>query len=157
MLKGVSGNKHTTQFVLYVHEERVHLLHSIIDRLPTDVQRQFIIDKYTTKYGCTWPCISRSASGESTDSTTTTARDNHVHSSLFDTMGWCFCCVVSGPTVLSTTSLSCCGLLSDCQHCVSTVLPPSTTCTLTCQKDTHEVGHTSAVVVLLIPISCTHH
>ena len=33
------------------------------------------------------------------------------------------CCVVSGPTVLPTTSLSCCGLLSDYQHRVSTVLP----------------------------------
>ena len=33
------------------------------------------------------------------------------------------CCVGSGPTVLPTTSLSCCGLLSDCQHRVSTVLP----------------------------------
>ena len=37
------------------------------------------------------------------------------------------CCVGSGPIVLPTTSLSCCGLLSDCQHHVSTVLstPPA--------------------------------
>ena len=34
----------------------------------------------------------------------------------------CVCCVGSGPIVLPTTSLSCCGLLSDCQHHVSTVL-----------------------------------
>ena len=122
MLKGVSGNKHTTHFVLYDYRSRVHLLHSIIDRLPTDVQRQFIIDKYSEEYGDTYPCISRSASGESTDSSTTTTRHNHVHSSLIDTMGWCFCCVGSGPTVLPTTSLSCCGLLSDCQHRDSTVL-----------------------------------
>ena len=38
-------------------------------------------------------------------------------------MGWCFCCVGSSPTVLPTTSLSWCGLLSDYQHRVSTVLP----------------------------------
>ena len=70
MLKGISGNKHTTHFVLYDRGERDHLLHSIIDRLPTDVQRQFIIDKYTDtrEYGFAPPCISRSASGENTDS-----------------------------------------------------------------------------------------
>ena len=68
MLKGISGNKHTSRFVLYDWGRRVHLLHSIIDRLPIDVQRQFIIDEYTDKYGHPNPCISRSASGESTDS-----------------------------------------------------------------------------------------
>ena len=68
VLKGISGNKRTSNFVLYGWGKRVHLLHSIIDRLPTHVQRQFIIDKYTTMYGATFPCISRSASGESTDS-----------------------------------------------------------------------------------------
>lgn len=124
VLKGVSGNKHTSHFVLYDEDKRVHLLHSIIDRLPTNAQRHFIIDEYSDESPLTYPCISRSASGESTDSSTTTTRHNHVHSSLFDAMGWCFCCVVSGPTVLPTTSLSYCGLLNDCQHCVSTVLPP---------------------------------
>ena len=125
MLKGVSGNKHTAHFVLYDWSGKVHLLHSIIDRLPTDAQRQFIIDEYTDEDGDIFPCISRSASGESTDSsTTTTTRHNHVHSSLFDTMGWCFCCVGPGPTVLSTTPLSCCGLMNDCEHRDSTVLPP---------------------------------
>ena len=70
VLKGISGNQHTSHFVLYdqVPGSRVHLLHSIIDRLPTDAQRQFIIDKYTDEYRVTYPCISRSASGESTDS-----------------------------------------------------------------------------------------
>ena len=68
VLKGISGNKHTTHFVLYDQLGRDHLLHSIISRLPTDVRRQFIIDEYTVKYGRTYPCISRSASGESTDS-----------------------------------------------------------------------------------------
>ena len=68
VLKGIAGNKHTSHFVLYDRGKRVCLFHSIIDRLPTDEQRQFIIDKYTTKYGNTYPCISRSASGESTDS-----------------------------------------------------------------------------------------
>ena len=74
MLKGISGNKHTTHVVLYDLDERDHLLRSIIDRLPTDVQRQFIIDKYTESdvnediYGNRYPCIRRSASGESTDS-----------------------------------------------------------------------------------------
>ena len=71
MLKGISGNKHTSHFVLYDQHRyfvlRDHLLHSIIDGLPTDEQRQFIIDKYT-KGRDTYPCISRSASGESTDS-----------------------------------------------------------------------------------------
>ena len=68
VLKGISGNKHTSHFVLYGRGKRVHLFHSIIDRLPTDEQRQFIIDEYTTRYGNTYPCISRSASGESTES-----------------------------------------------------------------------------------------
>ena len=68
VLKGISGNKHTSHFVLYDHSRRDHPLHSIIDRLPTDMQRQFIIDKYTDEYRLTYPCISRSASGESTDS-----------------------------------------------------------------------------------------
>ena len=94
MLKVISGNKHTSHFVLYTSPVRGHLLHYIIDRLPADVQRQFIIDKYTDKYGVTYPCISRSASGESTDSSTTTTRHNHVHSSLFDAMGWCLLCGV---------------------------------------------------------------
>ena len=68
MLKGISGNKHTTHVVLYDTGERVYFLHSIIDRLPTDVQRQFIIVHYTRESGFAFPCISRSASGESTDS-----------------------------------------------------------------------------------------
>ena len=68
MLKGISGNKHRLHFVLYDKDRRVHLLHSIIDRLPTDVERHFIIDEYSEEYGVTYPCISRSASGESTDS-----------------------------------------------------------------------------------------
>ena len=67
VLKVISGNKNLTHFVLYNRDMRDHLLHSIIDRLPTDEQRQFIIGKYTDKHG-TFPCISRSASGESTDS-----------------------------------------------------------------------------------------
>ena len=74
MLKGISGNKHTAHFALYDLGWNNHLLHSIIDRLPTDLQRQFIIDKYTDKFGRyteydnTFLCIRRSASGESTDS-----------------------------------------------------------------------------------------
>ena len=67
VLKGISGNKHTAHFVLYDWIKRAHL-HSIIARLPTDVQRHFIIDEFTNEYGTTYPCISRSASGESTDS-----------------------------------------------------------------------------------------
>ena len=67
LLKGISGNKHSTNFVLWDRDSRVHLLHSIIGRLPTDEQRQFTIDKYTDE-DKTFPCISRSASGESTDS-----------------------------------------------------------------------------------------
>ena len=68
MLKGISGNKHISHFVLYDQNESVYLLHFIIGGLPTDMQRQFIIDKYTDEGGDTHPCISRSASGESTDS-----------------------------------------------------------------------------------------
>ena len=68
MLKGISGNKHTSHLVLYSWDQRDHLLHSIIGGLSTDMQRQFIIDKYTDEDADTYPCISRSASGESTDS-----------------------------------------------------------------------------------------
>ena len=70
VLKGISGNKHTSHLVLYSWDQRDHLLRSIIGRLPiaTDVQRQFSIDKYTNEHGRTFPCISRCASGESTDS-----------------------------------------------------------------------------------------
>ena len=69
VLKVIAGNKHISHFVLYdrYHGKTDHLLRSIIDRLPTDEQRQFIIDEYT-RYGNTYPCISRSASGESTES-----------------------------------------------------------------------------------------
>ena len=47
VLKGISGNKHTANFVLYDLGGRDHLLQSLIGRLPTDVQRHFIIDEYT--------------------------------------------------------------------------------------------------------------
>ena len=66
MLKGISGNNNLTHFVLYDWDEREHPLLSIIDRLPTDMQRHFIIDEYTDEDGFTYPCLSRSASGEST-------------------------------------------------------------------------------------------
>ena len=69
MLKGISGNKHISHFVLYDRDERDHLLRSIIGRLPIDMQRHFIIDEYTDEHELTYPCISRSASGESTDIT----------------------------------------------------------------------------------------
>ena len=68
MLAGISGNKHTTHFALYNWGKRNHLLRSIIGRIPSDVQRQFTIDKYTNKYGYTFPCISRFASGENANS-----------------------------------------------------------------------------------------
>ena len=68
VLKGISGNKHTSHFVLYNEGKRDHLLHSIIDKLPTDAQRHFNIYEYTVKGGGTYPSISRSASGEITDS-----------------------------------------------------------------------------------------
>ena len=68
VLKGISGNKHTTHFVLYDWGKRDHLLRSIIGRIPTDVQRHFIIDEYADKYEDTFPCISHCALGESTDS-----------------------------------------------------------------------------------------
>ena len=67
VLKGISGNKHTEHFVLYDQSRRDQPLRSIIARLPTDVQRQFIIDKYP-KSEPPYPCIRPSASGESTNS-----------------------------------------------------------------------------------------
>ena len=67
VLKGISGSNNLTHFVLYDCDKRDHLICSIIDRLPTDVKRQFIIDQYT-EHGVTYPCISCSASGESTNS-----------------------------------------------------------------------------------------
>ena len=67
VLKGISGNKHTAHFVLYNQDRRAQPLRSIIARLPTDVQRQFIIDKYP-KSEPPYPCIRPSASGESTNS-----------------------------------------------------------------------------------------
>ena len=79
VLKGVSGNKHTAHFVLYDWSGKVHLLHSIIDRLPTDAQRQFIIDEYADESVL---CISRSASGESTDSIVVYSSHVVVYSSL---------------------------------------------------------------------------
>ena len=70
VLKVIAGNKHISHFVLYdrYHGKTDHLLRSIIDRLPTDEQRQFIIDEYTTESRHTYLCITRSASGEITDS-----------------------------------------------------------------------------------------
>ena len=81
VLKGISGNKHTSHFVLY-DIRRDHLLRSVIDRLPTDVQRHFIIDEYTDESGHTYPCISRSASGENTDSIVVYSSLVVVYSSL---------------------------------------------------------------------------
>ena len=92
MLKGISGNKHTSHFafynsrrdwtgtdyeteerdLLYDRGGRGYLLRPIIDRLPTSVQRHFFIDEYIDvdedTYEDTYPCIRRSASGESTNS-----------------------------------------------------------------------------------------
>ena len=68
VLKGISGNRHLTHFFLYYRGGRSNLLHNILDRMPTDVQRHFIIGKYTHESGLTLPCISRSASGENTNS-----------------------------------------------------------------------------------------
>ena len=70
VVKGISGNNKLTHFVLYDLKGRLRLLSSIIGKLPTDVRRQFIIDKcyyMTDKYGNPYHCISRSASGESTN------------------------------------------------------------------------------------------
>ena len=46
-IKGISGNNNLTHFDLYDQDRRGHLLQSLIGRLPTDVQRDFIIDEYT--------------------------------------------------------------------------------------------------------------
>ena len=67
VLKGISGKNNLTQFVLYDLTKGDVLLPFIIGMLPTDVQRQFIITEYADLHG-PYPCISRSASGESTDS-----------------------------------------------------------------------------------------
>ena len=47
----------------------VDVFHQCFYSVPTDIGRQFIIDKYTDGDADTHSCISRSASGESTDST----------------------------------------------------------------------------------------
>ena len=62
-LKGISGNEHVTDFVLYDWGERDQVLQSILGRLSTDVQSQFTTGEYTT-CGDTFPCIRLSASGE---------------------------------------------------------------------------------------------
>ena len=54
-------------FVLY-KERGYHVLHSILETLPTDVSRQFTTGMYKTGSGGNYPCISLSPSGESTDS-----------------------------------------------------------------------------------------
>ena len=110
MLKGISGNKHTSHFVLYNQDRRYHPLRSIINRLPTDGQRQFITDEYTVESGHTYPCISRSASGESTDSmgeavwgacTPVTRWSRHTHT--------------IAPSTPSTRGIPHC-LLTNCSH-----------------------------------------
>ena len=74
VINGISANKHIMDFVLYkkkgdLYSEWVlcvggdHVLHSILEALPTDVSRRFT----TGVYG-TYPCITLSPSGESTDS-----------------------------------------------------------------------------------------
>ena len=47
MLKGISENNNLACFDLYNRDRRDHLFHSLIGRLPADVQRHFIIDEYT--------------------------------------------------------------------------------------------------------------
>ena len=62
VLNGISANRHIVDFVLY-KAEGDDILHSILETLPTDVSRRF-----TTGVYCSYPCITLSPSGESTDS-----------------------------------------------------------------------------------------
>ena len=64
VVKGMSGNEHATDFVLYDWSKRVDVLRNILGRLSTDVQSQFSTGRYTDGYGDTYPCIHLSASGE---------------------------------------------------------------------------------------------
>ena len=77
VLNGISTNKHIMDFNLY--SEWVlcvrgdHVLHSILETLPTDVSRRFTTGVYRSRKGfnCPYnrcPCITLSTSGESTDS-----------------------------------------------------------------------------------------
>ena len=64
-LKGISANKHITDFFLYDWDERVdQVLVNILGRLPTDVQSQFTPGEYTDENGDTSPCIHFSVLGE---------------------------------------------------------------------------------------------
>jgi len=66
VLNGISANKHIMDFVLY-KERGYHVLHSILETLPTDVSRRFTTGVYNSS-GVNFPCITLSPSGESTDS-----------------------------------------------------------------------------------------
>ena len=71
VLNGISTDKHIMDFNLY--SEWVlcvggdHVLHSILETLPTDVSRRFTTGVYNSS-GVNFPCITLSPSGESTDS-----------------------------------------------------------------------------------------
>ena len=62
VLNGISANKHIMDFVLYKERED-HVLHSILEALPTDVSRRFTTGVYNRR-----SCITLSPSGESTHS-----------------------------------------------------------------------------------------
>ena len=63
-LKGISGNDHVVDFVLYDYDKSDQVLQSILGRLSTDVQSQFTTGEYTREDGDTYPCIRFSPSGE---------------------------------------------------------------------------------------------
>ncbi len=67
VLNGISANKHIMDFNLY-KVRGDHVLHSILETLPTDVSRRFTTGVYETGSGDNRPCITLSPSGESTDS-----------------------------------------------------------------------------------------
>ena len=64
-MKGISGNDHVADFVLYdIDKIADQVLQSILGRLTTDVRSQFTTGRYTDEGGDTYPCIRLSASGE---------------------------------------------------------------------------------------------
>ena len=78
VLNGISANKHIMDFNLY-KVRGDHVLHSILETLPTDVSRRFNTGVYNRSgHGNNCPCITLSPSGESTDSVVVVAYSSLV-------------------------------------------------------------------------------
>ena len=98
-MKGISAYKHLTDFVLWDYLERYQVLQNILERLPTDVQSRFTVERYTVEFVSTFPCICLCSSGEYSQ----------------------FCCCLHQPSLpsLSTFELVCVHLIWLHVHCFS--------------------------------------